>query len=292
MKNGNINLSKSLNEIISNSLNKPSKQVGTSINAILEFFNNTFLYPIRKYNIYAEKKLEEFKEELTLKMKKIPENKITEPSINILGPTLEALKYNLNEEHIKEMFTNLLLADINKDEKHKISPAYIEIIKQLSPVDARIISTIFALDDIGDYNLYEMKGYDKNDKNTFTQTKLYTIRVLNMHSIIFIPKAIFILDTTLENLKRLGIVETRLMIERVKDNYTNRLAEAYIEADILEDLEDTEYGADVYLLSFTKFGRNFIELCMQGKYKIYEGYVGTFERPKKHYTRKKEKNGK
>lgn len=289
MKNEKIDLSESLNEIISNSFTNPSKQVGTSINAVLEFFNNTFLYPIRKYNIYAEKKLEEFKEELTIKMQKIPKDKITEPSINILGPTLEALKYNLNEEYIKEMFTNLLLADIDKDKKDKINPAYIEIIRQLSSTDAQTISTIFALDDIGGYNLYEMKGYDKNDRNVYTQTKLYTIRVLNIHSPKFIPKAIFILDTTLENLKRLGIIETKLMFERVKDTYTSRLAEAYIEADILEDLEDTEYGADVHFLSFTKFGRNFIELCMNGEYKIYEGYVGTFETDKKHYTKKREK---
>lgn len=55
-----------------------------------------------------------------------------ESSINIVGTTIESLKYNLDEEHIKDMFTNILISDMTKDKKEKVLPAYIEIVKQLS----------------------------------------------------------------------------------------------------------------------------------------------------------------
>ena len=115
MEKLNLDICSSLNNSINNVLDKPSKEIGTSIGTILEFFNNTFLYPLKKYNIYAERKIAQFKEELTEKMLKIPKEDLVEPSMNIFGPTLEALKYNLDEKYIKEMFTNILLADINKN---------------------------------------------------------------------------------------------------------------------------------------------------------------------------------
>lgn len=283
--NGNLDLSKSLNEIISNTLKNPSKQVGTSINTILEFFNNTFLYPMQKYNIYAEKKLEQFKNELILKMKNIPEKKLTDPNINILGPTLEALKYNLNEEYIKEMFTNLLLADINKDTKSDVSPAYIEIIKQLSSLDAKIISTILGVHDIGFYNLYEIKAY-KTNSDKYSSTEVFAIRVINLESPIFIPKAIFIPAIVLDNLKRLGIMEVKLISEKVKDIFSTRISEALIEEEMFPKWKDREYGADIHLIYFTKFGRKFADICTNKEYRVYNGFVGRFELPKRRYTRK------
>lgn len=124
-------LTEPLNNITKNSLDKPSKSLGDISGTMLSFVHNFFLYPMQKYNIYAENKLEQYESDLKAKINEIDPEEIVESSVNIVGPTIENLKYNLDEEHIKDMFTNILISDMTKSMKSKVQPSFIEIVKQL-----------------------------------------------------------------------------------------------------------------------------------------------------------------
>ncbi|MGH1280463.1 DUF4393 domain-containing protein [Bacillus basilensis] len=94
-------------------------------------------------DIYAEKtqlkrvrSLNQFKDELEQAVSSIPEENIVEPPLHIVGSSLEAAKYYFENDELRKMFANLIAASINSDMASKAHPSFVEIIKQLSPLDA------------------------------------------------------------------------------------------------------------------------------------------------------------
>jgi abortive infection alpha-like protein len=77
--------------------------------------------------------------EVSMRLQNVPEDKIAAPNPRIAVPAVQALTYSMGEEHIREMFANLLAADMNADFKENAHPAFVEIIKEMMPVDARLI---------------------------------------------------------------------------------------------------------------------------------------------------------
>ena len=149
-------------------------------------------------------------------------------------------------------------------------PAYIEIIKQLSSKDARIISTILGVDDTKCYSFYEMKHYKKGKTKAFSTTGIFVLEPNNCRDCIFIP------EICLNNLKRLGLIELKLYKERIKNDFVKLLSTSLVESGINVPDEGYEYDGDLYVLSFTKFAKNFINLCMDKEYFVDEDYIGHF----------------
>ncbi|MGG0759175.1 DUF4393 domain-containing protein [Bacillus paramycoides] len=94
-------------------------------------------------DIYAEKAqlkrvyaLNQFKEELEQAVSSIPEENIVEPPLHIVGPSLEASKYYFENDVLRKMFANLIASSINVKTITKAHPSFVEIIKQLSPLNA------------------------------------------------------------------------------------------------------------------------------------------------------------
>jgi hypothetical protein len=52
---------------------------------------------------------------------------------------MEALVYSSNEEHIRDMFTNLIASDMNSDKKHGVHPAFVGFIKEMTSDDAKCL---------------------------------------------------------------------------------------------------------------------------------------------------------
>ncbi|MBT2721454.1 DUF4393 domain-containing protein [Bacillus sp. ISL-46] len=64
-----------------------------------------------------------------------------EPPLSIVGPALEASKFYIEEEELRSMFAKVVAASMDNRQASYVHPAFIEIIKQLSPVDALVISS-------------------------------------------------------------------------------------------------------------------------------------------------------
>lgn len=117
-------------------------QTGEIIESVVGLFNNVVFYPVKKANALFKYKLEDFKSELEQKLSSIPEDKIVEPDLMIAGPTLEALKYTYDKDELRNMYLNLLTASMNEDMKDKTHPSYVEIIRQLTPLDAKVFKRL------------------------------------------------------------------------------------------------------------------------------------------------------
>ena len=106
--------------------------VPRAINAALEPIQ---LWVLRKeYNISKTKKL------LEEKLNNIPPELIITPEPHIAVPALQAISYCMDNEEIRNMYANLLSASMTSIVKNDVHPAFVEIIKQLSPDEAKIMS--------------------------------------------------------------------------------------------------------------------------------------------------------
>jgi len=73
------------------------------------------------------------------KLKDVPPENIATPKPNVAGPALESLKYTGHEETLRDMYANLLAASMDTRTASGAHPAFVEIIRQLTPDEARII---------------------------------------------------------------------------------------------------------------------------------------------------------
>ncbi|MCF5512211.1 DUF4393 domain-containing protein, partial [Pseudomonas sp. PA-3-6H] len=73
------------------------------------------------------------------KLKNVPPEDIVTPKPNVAGPAIEALRYTGHEESLSNMYANLLAASMTRRIAREAHPAFVEIIKQLTPDEAKLI---------------------------------------------------------------------------------------------------------------------------------------------------------
>jgi Abortive infection alpha len=73
------------------------------------------------------------------RLRDIPAENITTPKPNVAGPALESLRYTGHESALSDMYANLLASAMNKETANGAHPAFVEIIKQLTPDEAKLV---------------------------------------------------------------------------------------------------------------------------------------------------------
>lgn len=76
------------------------------------------------------------------KASRIPEEKLTEPEPYVAIPAVQQLSYCYDSDDLREMYANLLVASMNSDTKWAVHPSYVDIIKQLTPDEAKLLKLI------------------------------------------------------------------------------------------------------------------------------------------------------
>lgn len=177
-------------------LQPATKQIGKALETVVGLAN-TILLPVKIANYTLSYKASEFILELENKIKNIPTEKLIEPPLRISGPVLEGLKYTDTPE-IRNMFLNLLSSAMNSDTETNVHPSFVEIIKQLSPLDAKIFNE-FA--ESYHFACAEIQLIIGNTHNMLTQA-FPTFFVEDLH-LIADP---FLVSSSIQNLIRLGLI--------------------------------------------------------------------------------------
>lgn len=118
---------------------------------INDLWKAIFGYPAHYFSerrrIEYEAKLQKFEQEIVTKVINLKEahKTIQEPKISIIGPALEAAKYYFDEDEIREMFSNLISSSMDPDNNEDLHHSYVEIIKQLSPNDAKVFKSFSSM---------------------------------------------------------------------------------------------------------------------------------------------------
>lgn len=133
---------KAAGELIVTALNPAAEEVGKGLATVAKTVN-ICLTPL-SITVWGYDKIRSYVEEaVTEKLADVSPEKIAPPALNIAGPTIEALRFASEEDHLKKMFTSLLATAMNSDKKIYAHPAYIELIKQISADEAKILNYIF-----------------------------------------------------------------------------------------------------------------------------------------------------
>lgn len=74
------------------------------------------------------------------RLKNVPQEDIVAPKPSVAGPALEALRFAGAEPGLSDMYANLLASAMDKSTANGAHPAFVEIIKQLTPDEAKIVA--------------------------------------------------------------------------------------------------------------------------------------------------------
>lgn len=228
-----------------------------SIGNTLSLFPRTigvWLGKWEKWIINGERSIELTKQAVQEKLIRIPEEKLSEPEPNIAIPAIQQLSYCYDCEELRNMYANLLVTSMNIDTKSSAHPAFVDIIKQLTPDEAKFIKSL-------DYSYQFYPLVDiiaENNNNSFHYLlKNFTVR---KSAELSCPDCI---STYIENLARLSIIE-------IHDTTFISNAHAYKEIENTEKISSliktNEEGYITRLkkkaYTVTDFGMNFISACV------------------------------
>lgn len=255
-------------KFLDNALTPAAKEAGETLSDLI----NLARTPLIKARKVRDLKMEIFLKDLEKELKKIPEEKIVEPPLSIVGPALEDLfKYYMEEEYIVETFKNLIANAMNIEKQNKVLPSYFGIIKQMTNFDAMVFKKLF-----------ESKNYDVfTGFISIKETK--TGEIHRYHVIFgddFCDNESWYLDfsqnciNSLYTLKLLGLVNTKKIYykDRKLEHIENKGIEGYLENRFKKILCDYKKRSDfdfrlskeriiVYILSV--YGKNLGEILVK-----------------------------
>jgi hypothetical protein len=192
------------------------------------------------------------------KLKAIPQERIKTPNPTVAGPALEALRYTGHEETLRELYANLLATSIDSETAASAHPAFVDMIKNMAPDEAKIMR-FFAT--TGAQPVVDLKVTLK-DGGGFVilhrNVSLIGVQAGCQHPV-FCPNY-------LDNLSRLGLVEVPYGYH-LKDEKSYEPIETNAEVlKIKEQVKDHGvFGIDRKKIEVTNLGRQFITACVIDK---------------------------
>jgi hypothetical protein len=115
-----------------------AKEVGTALQTVAKTIHIA-LAPVSAL-VWGYEQIKDFlNKALTERLKDIPQEQIITPNPAIAGPAIESLRFTANEPSLRELYANLLATSMDSKTAHQAHPAFVEILKQLAPDEARIL---------------------------------------------------------------------------------------------------------------------------------------------------------
>lgn len=135
---------------------------------------------------------QKFAESISNEILKLPPENIQYPKLNIIGPALDASKFYIEDEELRNMFSKLLASSMDSSKNNYTHNSFVEIIKQLSSLDAENLSILYQEDSsfpivninapIKDNNSYKsiISNYFMENLRTIDENKLNSSSVKNL----------------------------------------------------------------------------------------------------------------
>jgi len=215
-----------------------------------------------KQKIKHQIDVEDFKNKTMAKILAIPQENLIEPKMYIVGPVLEATKYTYEEEYFRDMFSNLLAAACDKNSAKHVHPSFIEVIKQLSPIDAKLINLF------KDVNVYPMCDIQEIVSEKKIIPFRYSLFDFKEKKNIFSMEEYMELTFSLNNLDRLGLLFKNRDILYADYDYSNfKNDELYKIYEKAKENSKDKLNIIRARLELTEFGRMFRDCCIIEKIK-------------------------
>ena len=194
-----------------------------------------------KKRLDRQLKLEDYKKKILTEYGKIPEDKKLDPRLSIIGPALEASKFYIDEEILRDMFAKLIANSMNADKQQFINVAFVEIIKQMSPLDAEILKSFVVQ---RQQPISRFIEYRRDQEKNLKRDEFFTLVV------------------AINNLSRLGLIECSLsqLGERLAEDYNYEVHQRIMEKIFMAQHPDVDIMKG--FVKITPLGTAFIKSCM------------------------------
>ncbi|GEA09194.1 hypothetical protein KUL42_39550 [Alteromonas sp. KUL42] len=136
-----LNIGAVVPEVYKDAISPAAKEIGKGLETIAKTVNIA-LKPL-SITVWGFDKIEKYiMEELPKVLKEKGTESIISPDPHVAGPTIESLKYTANKEELRKMYLNLLAMSMDKDSSSRAHPSFVEVIRQLSLDEAKLLSFI------------------------------------------------------------------------------------------------------------------------------------------------------
>ena len=233
-----------------------AKEVGKGLEIVVKAIN-VALEPVRGLVWGYEKIKDYINVELPNRLKNVDPDKIITPQPNVAVPTLEAMRYTGHIDELRELFTNLLASSMNSDSAKEAFPSFVEIIKQMTPDEAKLLDYLVKNQIRPVINL--MKQYKDTGGSSAVLTNYSHF---GKASECQYPE---LTPAYLTNLCRLGILDIPIFGQYTEDHVYKSLASDPIVKLNIEKIEshpNVTAGIEKKVVNITDFGWKFVDTCV------------------------------
>lgn len=147
--------------------------------------------------------LEELNKQIFTLLGSVPPENVVIPQFNVICAAIEAAKYQIDDENLRSMFAHLIVSSMDCERNNLTHPSFVEIIKQLTPDEAKILKIMPIKPDFKPCEPIVDICYEKEQRDGVF-TYFSNLSVLGFEACCEYPKNI---SAYISNLCRLGIAE-------------------------------------------------------------------------------------
>lgn len=230
------------------------KSSGKTLNLIPRAINAA-LTPLENWILNKEYSIKETKLLLEEKLQSRDSNNIVSPEPYVAVPALQLISYCTNSHALRNMYANLLANSMDSTIKDAVHPAYVELIKQMSPFDASLLSQINSID--SKCFIYKITLKNPNSNNlTLTRSDQLTISENNYDE----------LALSIDNLKRLNIISVDYFLSANTTSLNSFIDNKALINDLQNDFPTIDasytFRPDVLSIRTTNLGKSFAKICI------------------------------
>jgi Abortive infection alpha len=211
--------------------------------------------------------------ELEARLARVPPERIGIPAPTISGPAIEALRFAGTDETLRDLYANLLATAMDGDTARSAHPGFVEIIKQLTPDEARLLAHLDGLP-APQLATITVKIVVPPDQGTGEMTMLERFTTLGDEAGCVFPD---LSRNYLENLARLGLLEldaTRYWTSAPGNEKYAQLEAHPTVAQLKAQIDALEGRSTVIqkgIVQLTAYGQQFIEAVVRDRSKSLGG---------------------
>jgi hypothetical protein len=246
------------------------RPVGREVGAVAVRATRALLKPVGGL-VWGFEKVEEWiAESIAPKVAGIPPQHRVEPKLVVAGPALEAMKYCGSEPHLRELFANLLATSMDGRRAASAHPAFVEMVKQLSPGEARILRYMVARYRESEPIIHLYRAFERLERDENGEPVLGFHKVFGPYSLLSYyagcqdPQNT---PTYISNLSRLEIIRIEFPAEidatNLEDLLSSEVATKW-QREIQADRKSRDqFRYETGWISLTPLGQQFLDVCVR-----------------------------
>lgn len=246
-----------LTEVYKDAAQPSLRAIGTTV-SLLPRTIRLWFGKWEKWVVNGEESLEKTAEAIRKKVAKTPEERLCEPAAYVALPAIQQISYSYDSDELRNMYANLLATSMDTAVKDNVHPSFVELIKQLSPDEARLLS-VLPRSTSDNEPVVDLRIKLKGDEGYNNVVRNYTLvgKDVCEH-----PEQV---PRYLDNLCRLKIIDIpdgiRLAQEEAYDPLIESVELDSIKASVVLP-EGARFDIDKKTLHVTNFGLAFIQCCV------------------------------